>query len=146
AELAPGADGEGHVPVTVEPLKAMPTFFDAAGLVAEQYFAASADGTKVPYFLVRPRDLPFDGSAPTLLGGYGGFEISRTPTYAAGLGKAWLERGGVYALANIRGGGEYAPSWHQAALKANRHRAGAEMAAVARGAGEGGLVSAPHPG
>ena len=146
AELAPAADPDGHVAVTVEPLKAMPTFFEAAGLVAEQYFATSADGTKVPYFLVRPRDLPFDGTAPTLLGGYGGFEISRTPTYAAGLGKAWLERGGVYALANIRGGGEYGPSWHQAALKANRHRAYEDMAAVARDLAERGVTSAQHLG
>lgn len=118
--------------VAPEPLKAMPTFFDAIGQVTEQRFATSADGTRVPYFLVHREDLPGDGSTPTLLYGYGGFEISLTPTYSGGLGAAWLERGGAYALANIRGGGEYGPTWHQAALKANRHRAYEDMAAVAR--------------
>ena len=115
-----------------EPLKAMPTYFDAAGLVAEQHFVTSDDGTRVPYFLVRREDLSYDGTAPTLLYGYGGFEISLTPTYSGGLGSSWLEQGGVYALANIRGGGEYGPRWHQAALKENRHKAYEDMAAVAR--------------
>ncbi|MCK0113860.1 prolyl oligopeptidase family serine peptidase [Ornithinimicrobium sp. F0845] len=115
-----------------EPLKAMPTFFDADGLVAEQRFVTSDDGTRVPYFLVHRADLPADGTTPTLLYGYGGFEVSLTPTYSGGLGAAWLERGGAYALANIRGGGEYGPGWHQAALKANRHRAYEDLAAVAR--------------
>ncbi len=115
-----------------EPVKAMPTFFDAAGLVAEQRFVTSADGTRVPYFLVHREDLPANGTTPTLLYGYGGFEISLTPTYSGGLGAAWLERGGAYALANIRGGGEYGPTWHQQALRANRHRAYEDMAAVAR--------------
>lgn len=115
-----------------EPLKAMPEFFDAAGLVAEQHFVTSDDGTRVPYFLVRRADLADDGTAPTLLYGYGGFEISLTPSYSGSLGTAWLEQGGVYALANIRGGGEYGPRWHQAALKENRHKAYEDMAAVAR--------------
>lgn len=146
AELSASADQDGHVSAELEALKAMPTFFAADGLVAEQYFATSADGTRVPYFLVRPQVLAFDGTAPTLLGGYGGFEISRTPTYGAGLGKAWLERGGVYALANIRGGGEYGPGWHQAALKANRHRAYEDMAAVARDLAGRGITSPQHLG
>ena len=124
-----GADGAMGEP---DPLKAMPTFFDATGLVAEQHFVSSDDGTRVPYFLVRRSDLAFDGTAPTLLYGYGGFEISLTPTYSGGLGSAWLEQGGVYALANIRGGGEYGPRWHQAALKEHRHKAYEDMAAVAR--------------
>ena len=120
-----------------EQLKSNPVFFDGSGHVVEQHFATSKDGTKVPYFLVRPKDLAFDGQAPTLLYGYGGFEISMTPTYSGGIGKGWLERthesgGGVYVLANIRGGGEYGPRWHQAALKANRHKAYEDFAAVAQ--------------
>jgi prolyl oligopeptidase len=106
-------------------------FFDASKDVIEQHFAVSKDGTRVPYFLVRPKDLAFDGKAPTLLYGYGGFEVSMTPSYSGTIGKAWLEGGGVYVLANIRGGGEYGPRWHQAALKANRHRAYEDFAAIA---------------
>ncbi len=115
-----------------EQLKSMPVFFDASGKVIEQHFATSKDGTKVPYFLVRSKDLKLDGSTPTLLYGYGGFEISLTPGYSGGVGKGWLEKGGVYAVANIRGGGEYGPRWHQAALKANRHKAYEDFAAVAQ--------------
>lgn len=115
-----------------ETLKTMPTFFDASKHVIEQHFATSKDGTKVPYFLVRPKDLALDGTAPTLLYGYGGFEISLTPGYSGGVGKGWLEKGGVYAVANIRGGGEYGPRWHQAALKADRGRAYEDFAAVAK--------------
>jgi prolyl oligopeptidase len=113
-------------------LKTMPTFFDASRDVIEQHFAVSKDGTKIPYFLVRPKDLAFDGKAPTLLYGYGGFEVSLTPGYSGLVGKGWLERGGVYAVANIRGGGEYGPRWHQAALKENRHKAYEDFAAVAQ--------------
>ena len=113
-------------------LKTMPTFFDASKHVIEQHFAVSDDGTKVPYFLVRPKDLALDGKAPTLLYGYGGFEVSLTPSYSGTVGKGWLEDGGVYAVANIRGGGEYGPRWHQAALKQNRHKAYEDFAAVAR--------------
>ncbi len=119
----------GHAP---DVLKTMPTFFDASRDVIEQHFATSKDGTRVPYFLVRPRDLVFDGAAPALLYGYGGFEVSLTPSYSGIVGKGWLERGGVYAVANIRGGGEYGPRWHQAALKANRHKAYEDFVAVAR--------------
>jgi prolyl oligopeptidase len=116
----------------IEPLKTMPAFFDASRDVIEQHFATSADGTKVPYFMVRPKDLTYDGRTPTLLYGYGGFEISMTPGYSGGVGKGWLEKGGVYVVANIRGGGEYGPRWHQAALKANRHKAYEDFAAVAQ--------------
>ncbi|MDQ3494363.1 MAG: prolyl oligopeptidase family serine peptidase [Pseudomonadota bacterium] len=120
-----------------EVLKTMPTFFDASQHAIEQHFATSKDGTRIPYFLVRPREMPLDGRNPTLLYGYGGFEISLTPGYSGGVGKGWLEpsgegRGGVYAVANIRGGGEYGPRWHQAALKANRHKAYEDFAAVAQ--------------
>lgn len=129
-----------------EPLKHMPEFFDASGLVAEQYFATSDDGTQVPYFLVRREDLTFDGTTPTLLYGYGGFEVPLLPNYAAAAGSAWLERGGVYVLANIRGGGEYGPTWHQAALRENRHRAYQDFAAVARDLTDRGITSAQHLG
>lgn len=115
-----------------EVLKTMPTFFDASRHVIEQHFATSKDGTRVPYFIVRPKDLKVDGTAPTLLYGYGGFEVSLTPAYSGGVGKGWLEKGGVYVVANIRGGGEYGPRWHQAALKANRHKAYEDFAAIAQ--------------
>ncbi len=116
----------------VEVLKTMPAFFDGSKDVVEQHFATSKDGTKVPYFLVRPKGLKYDGSTPTLLYGYGGFEVSLTPGYSGGVGMGWLNKGGVYAVANIRGGGEYGPRWHQAALKQNRHKAYEDFAAVAQ--------------
>ena len=115
-----------------EQLKSMPAFFDASNQVIEQHFATSADGTRVPYFIVHGKDMALDGKNPTLLYGYGGFEISLTPGYSPSMGRAWLEQGGVYVVANIRGGGEYGPRWHQAALKANRHKAYEDFAAVAR--------------
>lgn len=138
-------DAEGEV-ARVEDLKAAPSFFDATGLVSEQHMATSADGTRVPYFVVRPADLALDGTAPTLLYAYGGFEISLTPGYSGGLGRAWLERGGVYVVANIRGGGEYGPSWHQAALKENRPRAYEDLAAVAQDLLARGITSPAHLG
>ena len=112
-------------------LKELPAFFDAAGLEVSQHFAASKDGTNIPYFQVSRRGLELDGTNPTLLYGYGGFEISLTPEYSGGIGRAWLTQGGVYVVANIRGGGEYGPRWHQAALKEKRHRAYEDFAAVA---------------
>ncbi len=112
-------------------LKSAPAFFDASAYQTEQFFAKSKDGTQIPYFMVHQKDLKNDGSHPTLLYGYGGFQISLTPTYSGGIGKAWLEKGGVYVVANIRGGGEYGPRWHQAALKENRQRAYDDFAAVA---------------
>jgi prolyl oligopeptidase len=129
-----------------ELLKSMPVFFDADGLTVEQHFATSDDGTKVPYFLVRRADLALDGTAPTLLYGYGGFEISLTPGYSGGLGRAWLEQGGVYAVANIRGGGEYGPRWHQLALQENRHRAYEDFASVAKDLVTRGITSRAHLG
>src|SRR5690606_5878084 len=115
-----------------EVLKTMPSFFDATTHEVSQHFATSVDGTRVPYFMVSPKGMKLDGSTPTLLYGYGGFEISMLPGYSATVGKGWLEKGGVYVVANIRGGGEYGPRWHQAALKANRHKAYEDFAAVAR--------------
>lgn len=114
-----------------ELLKSAPAFFDASPYVTEQAFATSKDGTKVPYFITRRKDLKYDGNNPTLLYGYGGFQISLTPAYSASLGKTWLDRGGVYVVPNIRGGGEFGPRWHQAALKENRQRAYDDFAAVA---------------
>ena len=103
-----------------EKVKTMPTFFDAAAMEIQQHEATSKDGTRIPYFVVTPKGFEADGRAPTLLHGYGGFEVSQTPTYSGARGTAWLERGGVFALANIRGGGEFGPRWHEAALKQNR--------------------------
>ncbi|MFT3897252.1 MAG: prolyl oligopeptidase family serine peptidase [Thermomonas sp.] len=133
----------GHQP---EALKSNPAFFDASKDVVEQHFATSKDGTRVPYFLVRRKDLAFDGKAPTLLYGYGGFEVSKVPEYSGVIGKAWLERGGVYALANIRGGGEYGPRWHQAALKQDRHVAYEDFAAVAQDLAARKVTSPAHLG
>ncbi|MBB4593993.1 prolyl oligopeptidase [Xanthomonas arboricola] len=113
-------------------LKALPAFFDASRFVIEQHFVTSKDGTRVPYFLVRPKGLRFDSSAPTQLYGYGGFEVPMLPYYSGVLGLAWLEKGGVFALSNMRGGGEYGPRWHQAALRQNRHKAYEDMAAIAQ--------------
>jgi prolyl oligopeptidase len=109
-----------------------PAKFDASNLVAEQHEATSSDGTKIPYFLVHRRDIKLDGNNPTLLYAYGGFEVSQTPTYSATTGKLWLENGGVYALANIRGGGEFGPSWHEAGLATKRQIVYDDFAAVAK--------------
>jgi prolyl oligopeptidase len=109
----------------------LPARFDASRLVVDQHEAISKDGTKVPYFVVRPKELKLDGSAPTLLYGYGGFQISMTPSYSGTLGKLWLEDGGVYVLANIRGGGEFGPAWHQAGLKTKRQLIFDDFIAVA---------------
>lgn len=106
-----------------------PKMFDAEDLEVSQHFATSLDGTKIPYFQVSHRDA--EGPQPTLLYGYGGFEVSLTPAYPAAVGRGWLERGGTYVIANIRGGGEFGPAWHRAALKENRHRAYEDFAAVA---------------
>jgi len=132
-----------------ETLKAMPAFFDASREEVHQYFVTSKDGTRVPYFEISPRDvdLPLDGSRhPTLLYGYGGFEVSLRPAYSGSVGRAWLERGGVYVVANIRGGGEYGPRWHQAALKANRLRAYEDFAAVAEDLIARGVTRRAHLG
>jgi prolyl oligopeptidase len=114
-----------------EKIKSLPALFDAGGLEIQQYEAKSKDGTRVPYFQVGRTGLKLDGHNITLLTGYGGFEIPRLPVYSPGLGAAWLERGGVYVLANIRGGGEFGPQWHEAARKENRQRAYDDFIAVA---------------
>ena len=109
-----------------------PPKFDASNLVAEQREATSSDGTKIPYFLVHRKDIRLDGNNPTLLYAYGGFEVSQTPSYSATTGKLWLENGGVYALANIRGGGEFGPAWHEAGLGTKRQIIYDDFAAVAK--------------
>ncbi|MFO0333992.1 MAG: prolyl oligopeptidase family serine peptidase [Pseudomonadota bacterium] len=115
----------------VKPVDEMPPRFDASKHVVEQFEATSKDGTKVPYFVVRPKDLEYDGAAPTLLYAYGGFQVPMPPAYSGTLGKLWLESGGVYVLANIRGGGEFGPAWHQAGLKTKRQVIYDDFVAVA---------------
>lgn len=129
-----------------ETLKSSPSFFDASPFVTEQKFATSKDGTQIPYFIVHRKDIKLDGTNPTLLYGYGGFQISLTPSYSGALGKTWLEKGGVYVVANIRGGGEYGPRWHQAALKENRQRAYDDFAAVAQALIETKITTPRHLG
>ncbi len=114
-----------------KPIKSIPARFDAKGTVAEQFEAVSKDGTKVPYFLVHKSDMKLDGTNPAFLYGYGGFEVSMVPNYLNDTGKVWIEKGMAYALANIRGGGEFGPKWHEAALTENRQRAYDDFIAVA---------------
>jgi len=114
----------------LEDLKSLPAMYDTTDLVVTQKFATSKDGTEIPYFVISKKGIALDGNNPTLLYGYGGFEISLGPKYIATVGLAWLERGGVYVEANIRGGGEFGPTWHQAGLKANRHKIYEDFIAV----------------
>ena len=129
----------------LELIKSAPARFDADGLDVSQHFATSDDGTRIPYFEIsRPDRVEAGEVQPTLLYGYGGFETSLTPSYLGAIGKAWLERGGTYVLANIRGGGEYGPRWHQAALKENRHRAYEDFSSVAKDLVERGVTDREH--
>lgn len=127
----------GRVGGQAEVIKRSPERFDSAGLSVTQHFAVSADGTRVPYFQVADEQLVLDGKNPVLMDGYGGFQVSLTPGYSPSLGTAWLNRRtaqgrrAVYVLTNIRGGGEYGPKWHRAALQQNRHRAYEDFAAIA---------------
>lgn len=125
-------------------IKRAPSFFDAADLKVDQHFATSADGTKIPYFVVAHRHSQAPG--PTLLGGYGGFEVARTPGYDGVLGRLWLSRGGTYVLANIRGGGEYGPTWHTQAMREGRHLVGEDFAAVAADLVERGITTVEQLG
>jgi len=113
----------------LEQIKSAPAFFDAENITVAQHFVESEDGTSIPYFVVRPAGS--DGPTPTLLYGYGGFETANTPAYSGVLGRLWLARGGTYVLANIRGGGEYGPTWHTQAMRAERHKVAEDFAAVA---------------
>jgi prolyl oligopeptidase len=122
------ADADG----AVAKLKQLPAQFDASKDVVDQHFATSNDGTKIPYFVVHRKDMKLDGSTPTQMFGYGGFELSEPPVYIPQMGKLWLERGGAYVIANIRGGGEFGPAWHEAALREHRQRAFDDFASVAK--------------
>ena len=140
--LSLGSVGQGPA----EKLKQLPAFFDTTGLVVSQHETTSRDGTRIPYFQVSRKTLALDGKNPTLLYGYGGFEISMLPAYSAGVGAAWLEKGGVYVAANIRGGGEFGPKWHQSALKANRNKAYEDFIAVGEDLIRRKVTSTPHLG
>ena len=134
--LQPTRLWHGTVGGPLTPLRSEPAFFDADGMSARQFFATSQDGTRVPYFVVGAEG----GDGPALLTGYGGFEISRTPAYDALVGRGWLARGGTYVVANIRGGGEYGPDWHHAAMRERRPRAYEDLAAVAEDLVERGVT------
>ena len=125
-------------------IKRAPSFFDAGDLAVSQHFATSDDGTAIPYFVVGHKNN--QAPAPTLLGGYGGFEVSRTPGYDGVLGRLWLSRGGTYVLANIRGGGEYGPAWHTQAMREGRHKVAEDFAAVARDLVDRGITTVAQLG
>ncbi|MEV5299989.1 prolyl oligopeptidase family serine peptidase [Amycolatopsis methanolica] len=127
----------GRVGGETEILKQAPARFDASDITVEQHFATSEDGTRIPYFVVRPRN----GDGPTMLTGYGGFEVSRLPAYSGVTGRGWLARGGTFVLANIRGGGEYGPGWHTGAIKENRYLVYEDFAAVAADLVERGITT-----
>ena len=129
-----------------ERMKGLPAFFDAKGLVVKQYEATSKDGTRVPYFAVMRESAKMDGSNPTILYGYGGFEIAMKPSYSANIGAAWLEGGGIWVLANLRGGGEFGPEWHQAARREGRHKTHDDFIAVAEDLIKRGVSSPRHLG
>jgi prolyl oligopeptidase len=132
----------GHAGEEVTEIKSAPAFFDASDIEVTQHFVASEDGTMIPYFVVGHHDSP--RPEPTLLGGYGGFENSNTPGYGGVLGRLWLARGGTYVLANIRGGGEYGPTWHTQAMRENRHLVYEDFAAVARDLVDRGVTTVPQ--
>ena len=144
--LTPSTLSLGRLGGRPQVLKKSPAFFDAKGLEVEQHFATSKDGTKVPYFQVSRRNIKFEGTNPTVLYGYGGFEVSLTPGYDPISGAAWTEKGGVYVIANIRGGGEYGPRWHQAALRHDRQRAYDDFIAVAEDLVKRKVTTPPHLG
>jgi prolyl oligopeptidase len=129
-----------------ETLKSRPRFFDSAGMRVEQRFAKSKDGTQVPYFIVWPKDAKADGNNPTLLYGYGGFEVAQQPWYSGAFGSAWYAQGGVLVVANIRGGGEFGPAWHQAAVGANKQKSYDDFIAVAQDLIDARITSARHLG
>ncbi len=130
--LTPATLYQVDVPsVRATPIKSLTQKFDAGRFMVEQLEAGSKDGTRVPYFVVRPKDLVANGAAPTVLYGYGGFNISMLPSYLGITGKLWLEQGGVFVLANIRGGGEFGPAWHEAGLKTRRQVVYDDFIAVA---------------
>ena len=130
----------------LETVKSTPAYFDASPFEVKQLEATSKDGTRIPYFQIARKDLVLDGSNVTLLYGYGGFEIPQLPAYSIGVGMGWLERGGVYVVANIRGGGEFGPRWHRAALREQRQCAYDDFIAVAEDLIRRKVTSSPHLG
>ncbi|PZU17423.1 MAG: S9 family peptidase [Citromicrobium sp.] len=134
---------DGNAPSVI---KTSPARFDASGMAIEQYEATSADGTKIPYFIVRPRGMALNAGTPTLLTGYGGFQVPRLPGYLGSTGKMWLERGGAYVLANMRGGGEFGPEWHQTAIRENKQRTWDDFIAVAQDLVTRGFTTPEHLG
>ena len=131
---------------TIKEVKSLPQFFNADKLEVKQHEAVSKDGTKIPYFIVFNKDIKYDGKNPTLQYAYGGFEVSMRPYYSATIGTEWLTRGGVYVLANIRGGGEFGPKWHLAAIKQNRQKAYDDMIAVSEDLIKRKITSPKHLG
>ncbi len=127
-------------------LKSNPVFFDSQGMRTEQRFATSKDGTQVPYFVVYPKNYKSDGTNPTVLYGYGGYQISMAPFYSGGWGTTWYQRGGVFVVANIRGGGEFGPAWHQSAIKQNKQKSYDDFAAVAEDLIKAGITQPKHLG
>ena len=144
--LSPGTYYYAEDGVNLEVVKESPTRFDATGMTIQQFEATSKDGTKIPYFVVHAEDMPMDGSTPVLMGGYGGFQVPRLPSYLGSTGKMWLERGNAYVLANIRGGGEFGPGWHQSAIRENKQRTWDDFIAVGRDLVERGITSPEHLG
>lgn len=131
---------------TLQLAKSSPEYFDATGMTVAQHEAVSKDGTKIPYFIIMPRGYQADGKNPTLLYGYGGFEVSMQPSYSATVGTAWSERGGVYVLANIRGGGEFGPQWHKAGMRENHQNCFDDFCAVAEDLIHRQVTSSEHLG
>ena len=129
-----------------EKMKGLPAFFDAKGLVTRQFEATSKDGTRIPYFVVMREDAKMDGSNPAILYGYGGYEISMLPSYSGTIGAAWLERGGVWILSNIRGGGEFGPAWHTTAIREGRSKTHDDFIAVGEDVVKRGITSTKHLG
>ncbi|MGE0740786.1 MAG: prolyl oligopeptidase family protein [Hyphomonadaceae bacterium] len=126
---------------TARSVRSLPAQFDASPYVTQQFEAVSSDGTRVPYFVLHRRDMELNGENPTLLYAYGGFQVSMLPGYSPSVGKLWLERGGVYVIANIRGGGEFGPAWHQAGLRTNRQVIYDDFYAVERDLVERGITT-----
>lgn len=135
---------DGTAPPAV--LKTSPAYFTPEGMEVEQHEAVSKDGTKIPYFIVKPKGMKADGSTATLLTGYGGFQVPRLPAYLGSTGKLWLEKGGAYVLANMRGGGEFGPQWHQTAIRENKQRTWDDFIAVAEDLVKRGFTSPEHLG
>ena len=135
-------DGSGDP----QALKTSPARFDASGMEVEQHEATSADGTKIPYFIVKPQGMEMNGKTPVLMSGYGGFQIPRLPSYLGTTGKMWLERGGAYVLANLRGGGEFGPGWHQTAIRENKQRTWDDFIAVGQDLVDRGFTAPKHLG